>query len=306
MQPPLAFEPPQQQFYARRSSYDMGSASPTPFRPFVIRSPAARQGALANDEVGLEIRQQQQQQRPPPQLIPPPEQQAAVPAEERLALASHVTSNEGVAAACGVSAGVKVDGTYSHHPTTQDSRSRPPLLLDPPRHEPQANRRAIRVIRPARKTPSPSVQRITPFAPDVSTAVEPAGTVDFSAWGASKAAVRQEWAGEEVIKPTTSERRCFYCCCCCWWWWWWWTPGGLLDAYAEALETQPLVFKCFTSAVIAGLGDLCSQSIFWARGGNVVWHNVEVSVHGRPPLRSSHIDCGLERCVPGIITGIRF
>lgn len=57
----------------------------------------------------------------------------------------------------------------------------------------------------------------------------------------------------------------------------WWSPGVLLEKYAQALDARPLTYKCITSALLGGVGDLCSQGVYWARGGNAIWHDKQVS-----------------------------
>lgn len=56
-----------------------------------------------------------------------------------------------------------------------------------------------------------------------------------------------------------------------------WSLEGSLDRYAKALEARPLLSKCVTSAVVGALGDLCAQGMFSARGGDRVWHDMQVS-----------------------------
>lgn len=56
-------------------------------------------------------------------------------------------------------------------------------------------------------------------------------------------------------------------------------PGRLVESYAAGLETRPLTFKCVTSALVGGLGDLAAQAVSYAirGGGNTVWHDAKVS-----------------------------
>lgn len=52
---------------------------------------------------------------------------------------------------------------------------------------------------------------------------------------------------------------------------------GLLDLYADALESGALVTKCITSAVIGMLGDIGAQGIRQACGGHRIWYNNQAS-----------------------------
>lgn len=63
----------------------------------------------------------------------------------------------------------------------------------------------------------------------------------------------------------------------------------LLKNYGQALETKPLRTKCLTSAVMGGLGDVFAQGVLWARGGNALWVNTNVSD------KQAHADRGDER-----------
>lgn len=54
--------------------------------------------------------------------------------------------------------------------------------------------------------------------------------------------------------------------------------GRLLEGYSDALETRPLTFKCITSALVGGAGDVAAQAMSWTiRGGGAVWHDARVS-----------------------------
>lgn len=53
----------------------------------------------------------------------------------------------------------------------------------------------------------------------------------------------------------------------------------MLTKYAEALETRPLIYKCMTSALVGGLGDVVAQALSWVfRGGvsRTIWHDIKV------------------------------
>ncbi|CAM9204459.1 unnamed protein product [Scytosiphon promiscuus] len=53
----------------------------------------------------------------------------------------------------------------------------------------------------------------------------------------------------------------------------------MFTKYAEALGTRPLIFKCITSALVGGVGDIIAQALSWAfRGdvsGSIFWHDTE-------------------------------
>lgn len=55
--------------------------------------------------------------------------------------------------------------------------------------------------------------------------------------------------------------------------------GRLLKGYANALEIRPLLVKCLTSGLIGTLGDVMSQGIHQARGGDAIWHTGDVSLN---------------------------
>ncbi|CAN0102874.1 unnamed protein product, partial [Hapterophycus canaliculatus] len=52
----------------------------------------------------------------------------------------------------------------------------------------------------------------------------------------------------------------------------------LSKKYAEALETRPLIFKCLTSALVGGLGDVVAQALSWAFQDDAsrgIWHDTK-------------------------------
>lgn len=58
----------------------------------------------------------------------------------------------------------------------------------------------------------------------------------------------------------------------------WYMLAIWMQKYADALEARPLAIQCLTSAIIGALGDVLSQEIQSAMGGDALWHDSLVSM----------------------------